>query len=67
LFMKKLLSEDMLVPFFIHGCFLWQNCEWAHSLCWEATPHMNGACWTFLGALKPSSQQLNHKPWSSWW
>ena len=26
-----------------------------------------GACWTFLGALKPSSQQFNCSPWSSWW
>lgn len=26
-----------------------------------------GICWTFLGALKPSSQQFNLSPWSSWW
>ena len=26
-----------------------------------------GACWTFLGALKPPSQQLNRSPRSSWW
>ena len=24
---EKLLSEDVLVPFFIHGCVLRQNCE----------------------------------------
>jgi hypothetical protein len=39
---EKLLSEDVLVPFFTHGCVLRQNCEWVHSLGWEATPHMNG-------------------------
>ena len=52
---EKLLSEDVLVPFFIHGCVLRQNCEWAHSLGWEATPHMNGLrmlyCWHDTGLM----------------
>ena len=52
---EKLLSEDVLVPFFIHGCVLRQNCEWAHSLGWEATPHMNGLrmlyCWHDTGLI----------------
>ena len=24
---EKLLSEDVLVPFFVHGCVVRQNCE----------------------------------------
>lgn len=52
---KKLLLEAVLVPFFIHGCVYGQNCEWAHSLGWEATPHMNGlrmlCCWPDTGLM----------------
>ena len=52
---EKLLSEDLLVPFLSHGCVLRQNCEWDHSLGWEATPHMNGIrmlyCWHDTGLM----------------
>lgn len=37
---KKLLLE-VLIPLFIHGSVLGQNCERAHSLGWQATPHMD--------------------------
>ena len=44
-----------LIPFFIHGCVLRQNCEWAHSLGWETTPHMNSLrmlyCWHDTGLM----------------
>ena len=52
---EKLLSGDVLLPFFIRGCVLRKNCEWAHSLGWEATPHMNGLrmlyCWHDTGLM----------------
>lgn len=52
---KKLLWEDVLVPFFIHGCVFWQNCEGSHFLGWKAAPHTNGIrmlyCWLEAGLM----------------
>lgn len=41
---------------------------WCRDLVTESTLGDGpGTAWTFFGALKPSSQQLNLSPWSCWW
>lgn len=50
-----------------HTCLLH---SWANSalvVLWSRSwIDIRSTCWTFFGTLKPSSQQLNISPWSTW-
>lgn len=58
--------------FWYHSWFMavfWgQNCEWAHSLGWEATSHMNGLrmlyCWHDTGLMVALTLNSPDKPFS---